>query len=86
MLNLVPVGVLGAESGTGGARLGCKFKVDFLGGEVLRSIAEVAWVGVLGGFVAVERGPVMPGDAVWALDGGGGGANLVAVFSLPAYR
>ena len=44
MLNLVPVGVLGAESGTGGARLDCTFNVDLLGGDALRSMVEVEWV------------------------------------------
>lgn len=28
----------------------------------------------------------MPGDAVWALVGGGGATDLVAAPSLPAYR
>ena len=35
------MGVLGAESKTGGAILDCTLSVDLLGGDVLRSIAEV---------------------------------------------
>jgi hypothetical protein len=55
-----------------------------LGGDALRSIAEAARaVGGAGkvpfGILAAER----PGDAVWARDGGGGGATGCAA-SAPA--
>jgi len=62
--NLVPVGVLGAESG-----VGTKFDrtriVVLLGGDVLRSMADAERLG--GGpdsETAGSRGPVMAGDAV----------------------
>ena len=79
---LVPVGELGAESNPGGARFDRTRSVDLMGGDVLRSIAEVECVCV---FVGFERGPIIPGDAVCALDGGGGGTDLLAVSSLPTY-
>lgn len=77
--------MLGAESGPGGARLDRTRSVDLLGGEVLRSIAEVECVCAAAGFETAERGPVIPGDAVCALDGGGGGTDWLAELSLPAF-
>jgi hypothetical protein len=47
-----------------------------VGGDVLRSIADAGRVGGGRESVGVPKGlaPVMPGEAVWALEGGGGGA------------
>jgi hypothetical protein len=83
-VNLVPVGVLGAEPDAGGTKLDRTRGVDLLGGEVLRSIVEVGVASVFGG--TVVRAPVIPGEAVCGLDGGGGGTDLVAVSPLSPYR
>ena len=82
--NLIPGGVLRAESKTGeGARLDRTSIVDLIGGEVLRSIADVEFVSMFGG-LAFRRALVMLGEAVCALDGGGG-AGLAGTSSVPAY-
>jgi len=80
--NLIAGGVLGLESNPGGgARLDRTCIVDLIGGEVLRSIAEVPVFGGLGTF---RRALFMLGEAVCALDGGGG-AGLAAASSVPPF-
>lgn len=71
------MGVLGADSGNGTKFDRTRITV-LLGGDVLRSIADA---GRDGGGPVSEGGPKglipdMPGEAVWALEGGGGVAAL----------
>jgi len=84
-INLVPVGVLGADSGVG-TRFDRTRITVLLGGDVLRSIADAERAGGGPDSVALEGlGPVIPGDAVCALEGaldGGGGAVALAVSTL----
>jgi len=80
-VNLVPVGVLGADSG-GGIRFDLTRMVGFEGGEVVRSIADAERAAFVAGG-ATARGPVIPGDAVCALGGGGGNVGLLV--SAPAF-
>ena len=79
------MGVLGADSGNG-AKCDRTRSTVLLGGDVLRSIADAGREG--GGRVS-EGGPKglvpdMPGEAVWALEGGGGGVAALAGSPLPA--
>lgn len=85
----LPIGVLGAVSASAGTRFD-RILIEFLlpgggGGEPLRSIAEAARAG--GGVVPGKGGrlcPVIPGDAVCALDGGAGGVAGLASSGVPA--
>jgi len=74
---LVPEGVLGADS-AGGAKFDRARMGPLDGGEALRSIADAARVG---GPDIGCRVPPIPGEAVWALDGGGGGNDGFGVSS-----
>lgn len=88
--NLDPVGVLGAEPGPPSSE-GTRFDRTLIGGLGALSIAEEARGGggpALGGRIPAEGGPVLgglapPGDAVCALDGGGGGVAGLAASSEP---
>jgi len=86
-VSLVPVGVLGAEPDGGGTKLDRTRGTDLPGGEVLRSMVEVGVASALGGFGTAVRAPIILGEAVCGLDGGGGGSgtNLVVESSLPAF-
>lgn len=70
------MGVLGADSGKG-TRFDRTRTTALFGGDVLRSIADDGREG--GGRVSegVPKGliPDMPGEAVWALEGGAGGGG-----------
>jgi len=77
---LVPVGVLGADS-AGGAKFD-RARMALDGREALRSIADAARVG---GPDIGCRLPPIPGEAVWALDGGGGGNDGFGVSSPLAF-
>lgn len=84
----MPVGVLGADSAVGGgAKLERTRITVLLGGEVLRSIADAARGGGGGAEFPppIEKLDVLPGDAVCALDGGGGGAAGLGALSAPAF-
>ncbi len=80
---LVPVGVLGADS-IGGARLE-RMRIGALTGGSLKSIADTERRGgVLPGGELVF-GPVIPGEAVCAREGGGGGVAGFSASALPAF-
>lgn len=78
---LEPVGVLGADS-AGGAKFDRTRMGPLDGGEALRSIADAARVG--GPDIGCRVLPI-PGEAVWALEGGGGGNDGFGVSSPLAY-
>lgn len=79
-LILVPVGVLGADP-IGGARLE-RMRIGALTGSSLKSIAGTG--GALpGGGLGFE--PVIPGEAVCAREGGGGGVAGFSASALPAW-
>lgn len=81
---LVPVGVLGADS-IGGARLE-RIRIGALTGGSLKSIADTERKGgaLPGGGFGFE--PVIPGEAVCAREGGGGGVAGFSGSALPALR
>jgi len=84
------VGVLGADS-VGGARLERIRIGTFVGGSVVRSIADAGRIGGASGGVDEDGGldPLIPGEAVCALDGalegGGGGVAGFAASAAPAF-
>lgn len=78
--NRVSVGVTGS---TGGARLERIRTGTFVTDSEPRSIADAERTG--GPEAGDAREPLIPGEAVWALDGGGGGAGF-GVSSDPACR
>lgn len=78
---LEPVGVLGADS-AGGAKFDRTRMGPLDGGEALRSIADAARVG--GPDIGCRVLPI-PGEAVWALEGGGGGNDGFGVSSPLAF-
>lgn len=75
--NLVPVGVLGADSGVG-TKVDRIRGVVLLGGDVSTSVADVERFGGRDSGGPSGRGPVIAGDAVWARIGGGGGVAFTA--------